>query len=577
LHGLEIKRYNAARAESPPGVSGPLRPRFDSVSKAFWPRSEPDRPLQKDQPTLELGRMPAVASTSTLLQDLHQMRREIQKEADAQMAIWKPWIKRKPYLLSAYNLAAYLAFRKRDFRPYQDALYPLGLSSMSNCESHVMPNFDAVIHALYALEQLKPFSKYFDAEGAYEHLESTPNRKRDFQQAGFQLDREIDALLGKPGQGRRTRIVVTLPSEAAEDKAWVQSLIEGGADACRINCAHDDADIWNRMVEHVRSAERKTGKNVRILMDLAGPKIRTGSVTPLTKRDRLAAGDGFWLHPETGWKWVEGGPVAFGKTKVNPQFLISCTLPEALAKVKKDDRVFLDDGLFSGRVLGRWGMACYVQIERAPEGGKRIKADKGINLPDTDFTIDLPTAHDRLHLPTVIKHAHMVGYSFVQCAGDVHVLQEQLQSQAAHRPKELGRLPAIVAKIETARAITNLPEILVAAAGQGPTGLMIARGDLAVEIGFLRLAEMQEELLWVAEAAHVPVIWATQVLENLAKHGLPSRPEMTDAAMSVRAEAVMLNKGPYMIETVGLLGEILKRMENHQQKKRPRLRALRAW
>ncbi len=180
-------------------------------------------------------------------------------------------------------------------------------------------------------------------------------------------------------------------------------------------------------------------------------------------------------------------------------------------------------------------------------------------------------------LPLVIKHADMVGYSFVQTATDVKTLQEHMSALSHHRPKSNSHLPRIVAKIETARAIAQLPEILVAAAGHAPAGVMIARGDLAVEIGFLRLAEMQEEMLWLAEAAHVPVIWATQVLENLAKHGLPSRPEMTDAAMSVRADAVMLNKGPYMLETVAMLSDILKRMENHQFKKQPRLRALRAW
>jgi pyruvate kinase len=505
------------------------------------------------------------------------MRREIQAEADAQVQIWKPWIKRKAYLASANNLAAYLAFRKREFRPYQDALYPLGLSSMANCESHVMQNFDAVIKALYALERLKPFSKYFDEANTFESIETSLDRKGNFNPVRQRFEREFNALLGNPSLGRRTRIVVTLPRQAAEDRAWLANLIENGTNACRINCAHDDADIWHRMIENVRATERKTGKTVRILMDLAGPKIRTGTITPLRKVERLEAGDGFWLYPEGVWKPGNGAPTFFGKMKVQPKFLIGCTLPEALAKAKKDDRVYLDDGLFAGRVLGRWGKACYVQIERAPEGGKRIKPDKGVNLPDTDFTLNMPTENDLQSLPAVIKHADMVGYSFVQSAHDVLALQDQMRALAPHRPKALGPLPAIVAKIETARAIAHLPEIVVAAAGQGPAGLMIARGDLAVEIGFLRMAEMQEELLWVAEAAHVPVIWATQVLENLAKHGLPSRPEMTDAAMSVRADAVMLNKGPYMIETVKMLGEILKRMESHQLKKRARLRALRAW
>jgi len=106
---------------------------------------------------------------------------------------------------------------------------------------------------------------------------------------------------------------------------------------------------------------------------------------------------------------------------------------------------------------------------------------------------------------------------------------------------------------------------------------MIARGDLAVEIGYQRLAEIQEEILWLCEAAHVPVIWATQVLENLAKKGIPTRAEITDAAMAERAECVMLNKGDYIQEAVTILDDVLHRMEAHQSKKSPRLRALHLW
>ena len=123
----------------------------------------------------------------------------------------------------------------------------------------------------------------------------------------------------------------------------------------------------------------------------------------------------------------------------------------------------------------------------------------------------------------------------------------------------------------------NLPEIIVPAAGRQPFGVMIARGDLAVELGFERLAEMQEEILWLCEAAHVPVIWATQVLESLVKQGMPSRGEMTDAAMAARAECVMLNKGPYILEAVEIAGRLLAGWREHQSKKTPRLRALQSW
>jgi pyruvate kinase len=135
----------------------------------------------------------------------------------------------------------------------------------------------------------------------------------------------------------------------------------------------------------------------------------------------------------------------------------------------------------------------------------------------------------------------------------------------------------LVLKIETPEAVANLPDIVVQAAGRQPTAIMIARGDLAVEIGFARLAEMQEEILWIGEAAHVPVIWATQVLEHLVKKGTPSRGEMTDAAMAARAECVMLNKGPYLFKAITELDTLLARMGGHQHKKTPQLRALRSW
>ena len=170
-------------------------------------------------------------------------------------------------------------------------------------------------------------------------------------------------------------------------------------------------------------------------------------------------------------------------------------------------------------------------------------------------------------------HADAIEFSFVQSAADVAMLQEAM---AIHRPGDWQTL-SLVLKIETARAVANLPDIIVQAAGRQPTAIMIARGDLAVEIGFARTAEMQEEILWLGEAADVPVIWATQVLEGLISKGKPSRGEMTDAAMAARAECVMLNKGPFLFETIDQLRSLLSRMSDHQHKKTPQLRALRSW
>jgi pyruvate kinase len=161
----------------------------------------------------------------------------------------------------------------------------------------------------------------------------------------------------------------------------------------------------------------------------------------------------------------------------------------------------------------------------------------------------------------------MVGYSFVNSEQGIIELRERLAELG-------GKRVGIVLKIENRKAFERLPGLLLAAMGSPASGVMIARGDLAVECGFERMAELQEEILWVCEAAHMPVIWATQVLENLAKEGLPSRSEVTDAAMGVRAECVMLNKGDYIVEAVRSLDDILRRMQYHQSKKKSMLRHL---
>ncbi|HEX5871322.1 MAG TPA: pyruvate kinase, partial [Longimicrobium sp.] len=156
------------------------------------------------------------------------------------------------------------------------------------------------------------------------------------------------------------------------------------------------------------------------------------------------------------------------------------------------------------------------------------------------------------------------GYSFARTAADVRRLRAELERAGA---PEMG----VILKIETPSAFLELPTMLMEALRCRAAGVMIARGDLAVEVGFERLAEVQEEILWMCEAAHVPVVWATQVLEQLTREGSPSRAEVSDAALGERAECVMLNKGPYLADAVRTLDDILSRMHRHQEKKRPLL------
>jgi pyruvate kinase len=239
---------------------------------------------------------------------------------------------------------------------------------------------------------------------------------------------------------------------------------------------------------------------------------------------------------------------------------VSCTLPEIFADVRAGERIWLDDGKIGGVIEEASDAEVRLRIVRAKPTGSKLLADKGINLPDSDLRIRGLTADDLANLPFIANHADLVALSFLRGPDDVRELQEHLARLGA---KNLG----IILKIETRKALERLPAILLEAMRSHPVGVMIARGDLAVEVGYERLAEAQEEILYLCEASHLPVIWATQVLENLTKQGLPSRAEITDAAMSVRAECVMLNKGPYILESLRVLDDILKRMEGRQKKK----------
>lgn len=246
---------------------------------------------------------------------------------------------------------------------------------------------------------------------------------------------------------------------------------------------------------------------------------------------------------------------------------VGSTLGVAFDDVAVGHRILFDDGKLAGEVLTNDGQQLEVRITHTLPGGARLRSDKGINLPDSTLRLASLSQADLANLDFAVSHCDMVGLSFVRSADDVLLLEDELTRRD-------GQHLGVVLKIETRQGFDALPEILLAALRSPPVGIMIARGDLAAELGFERLAEVQEEILWLCEAAHLPVIWATQVLETLAKSGYPSRAEVTDAAMGVRAECVMLNKGPYMIEAVTFLDGVLRRMRAHQHKKRTMLRRL---
>ncbi|MCA9498317.1 MAG: hypothetical protein KC588_03895 [Nitrospira sp.] len=294
-------------------------------------------------------------------------------------------------------------------------------------------------------------------------------------------------------------------------------------------------------------------------------KAPVGEFPPRENAISLRQGDLLILSRDL----VTGHPETYdGGRQVLDPAMISCTIPEVLENVRPGESIWFDDGRIGGVFEKVEERRIFVRITYPRLRTEKLRADKGINLPDSDLHLSAMTSKDVADLSFVAKHDDIVELSFANTVRDVERLQQHLSRFGSRRP-------AIVLKVETRRGFENLPDMLLAAMRAPYCGVMIARGDLAVECGFERLAEVQEEILWICEAAHVPVIWATQVLENLAKEGMPSRAEITDAAMGHRAECVMLNKGPYAVNAVCVLDGILRRMQAHQAKKRAMLRELR--
>lgn len=477
-----------------------------------------------------------------LLAEVAAIHARVLSEGRAMLDGWQPAIKRTEFLPSAENLAHYLAFRRTDIRPLQARLSRLGLSSLGRCEAHVLASLQAVLATLSVIAASWPVDR--------------PNPRR-FSEGTALLEKRQREILGRDPDGPRTRIMVTLPSEAAEDRTIAFRVIAAGADVARINCAHDDAAVWKSMIAHVREAAATLNRDVRILMDLAGPKIRIGEVSEAAT-GRLYRGDRFVLCD------VLQARKGLAEATLCP--------PALLDVVAAGHTVWINDGKIGAHVVGVEGRRATLEIFSARDKGEKLKPEKGVNLPGVELPVAALTDDDIADLDFVAAHADIVGHSFVQRPADVTQLLAELEARRDGRA-----LPAVMLKIETPLAVKNLPRLIVQAGAETPVAVMIARGDLAVEIGLERLSEMQEEILWLCDAAHVPVVWATQVLDNMVKDGIATRAEATDAAMGQRAECVMLNKGPFLAEAVSFLDGILRRMDRHQIKKTPQLAPLNSW
>jgi pyruvate kinase len=349
--------------------------------------------------------------------------------------------------------------------------------------------------------------------------------------------------------------MVTLDTEMADDYELVRAMVESGMECARINCAKDDSEAWKGMIDHVHKACEELDKPCKIRMDLGGPKIRTVRVQE-GFRIHLKKGDTLKLHRAS----IPGEPAHYDdQGELQSPAHISCTLPEVFRSMSKDDPIRFDDGKIEGVVREVSQQELIIEITHAKNGERFLKKNKGINFPESDLPISGLTEKDKRDLDFVVQHAEVVNLSFVRTTDDVSQFLHQLKARKA---EHIG----IMLKIETEAGVMQLPWLLLEGLRRYPLGVMIARGDLAVEIGWERLAILQEEILWLCQAAHVPTVWATQVLEGVAKKGIPKRAEITDAAMADQADCIMLNKGDYIIKAVEMLSDITRRRERQKQK-----------
>jgi len=333
--------------------------------------------------------------------------------------------------------------------------------------------------------------------------------------------------------GNRTKLVCTIGPASASSEA-LERLIETGMGVARLNLSHGDFDSHRSTIERIRRASERTGRWVAIMADLPGPKIRIGCLA--REPIELKPGASFRLTTEEVRGDAQRATVSF---------------PALARAVSPGDTLFLNDGLIQLRVeaVEAVDVRCTVVV------GGELRSHKGLNLPGIELGVSAFTERDRECLEFALDHGvDAVSQSFVSSAADVAAVR-----QAA---AELGYDPFVIAKIERAHALEDIAAILEAA-----DGLMIARGDLGVEIPIERIGVVQKQLMRQANLAGKPVITATQMLASMVGHRRPSRAEATDVANAVLdgTDCLMLSEesatGRYPIEATAMLARIAAETE----------------
>jgi pyruvate kinase len=335
---------------------------------------------------------------------------------------------------------------------------------------------------------------------------------------------------------RRTKIVCTI-GPATSSPEDLRHLIEAGMDVARLNSSHGEPEQHAAVLESIRSISSELGRSVAVLLDLSGPKVRVGKIQ----------GEGVYLH--------SGAEIILTQDDVpGDETSINLPVPEIFETVVAGTRLMLDDGLIELEVTSKrtTRLTCRVIV-----GGK-LTSHKGVNVPGVSLPIAAVTAKDMDYLRFGIKNkVDWIAASFVRSASDIAVLRGVCDAERVKIP--------IIAKIEKYEAIDNIDEILNAV-----DGIMVARGDLGVEIPIDEVPVVQKMLIRKANKAGKPVITATQMLDSMIRNPRPTRAEVTDIANAIfdGTDAIMLSGetavGAYPNDAVRMMDSIARRTESSQ-------------
>ncbi|MBN2231984.1 MAG: pyruvate kinase [Deltaproteobacteria bacterium] len=356
----------------------------------------------------------------------------------------------------------------------------------------------------------------------------------------------------------RAKIIATL-GPASSSVATIGGLIAAGMNVARLNMSHGTRKSHAELIANIRRASAIAGREVAILMDLQGPKLRVGRLTAP-------------LAPETGETWAIGPAAARDRLPAELAARFIPTTYEALADdCREGHRVLFADGLLAAKAVHREGNALVLRII----AGGTLESAKGINLPDSRVSAPSFTDRDRENLEFGLAHGiDIVALSFVRRAGDVERVRRVLEAAGESDDATPRTAPPVIAKIESREGIEHLAEIAAAA-----DGIMVARGDLGVEIGNHLVPAVQKHIIHRCNLARLPVITATQMLESMIYGPTPTRAEASDVANAVwdGTDALMLSgetaAGKNPAAAVAMMAQIITEAEK-TPKERPSLKEL---